>query len=150
MRIQQQSMTIGTIDEQQKDYATVSYATCDPFAVIWIGVVKLHDVYKFIEPSKNNQWRTHVSPHTEIIVTVHCTGSKIDCQVHAGKLIVQHKPVCNMTGHSHSRRVACSNGIIYATQSEAAQALGINQGAISSVLNGRLKSAGGHYFHYIA
>lgn len=150
MGIHQQSTTIGTIDHLQKDYASVSYSTGDPFAVIWIGVVKLHDVYKFIEPGKNNQWRHHVTPDTQLVVTVHYTGSRIECQIESSKLILKHKPVCNLTGHSHSKRISCSNGQIYATQSEAAQALGLNQGGISSVLNGRLKSISGYYFSYIA
>ena len=150
MGIHQQSTTIGTIDQLQKDYASVSYSTGDPFAVIWVGVVKLHDLYKFIDPGENNQWRHHVTPHTQLVVTIHYTGSKIECQIESSKLIVKHKPVCNMTGHSHSKRIACSNGQIYATQSEAAQALGLNQGGISSVLNGRLQSISGYHFHYTA
>jgi hypothetical protein len=145
----QQSVTVGTIDQLQKDYASVSYSTSDPFAVIWIGTVKLHDIYKFIEPGKNNQWRHHVMIETEIVVTVHYIGSKIECQIECGKLVVKHKPICNLTGHSHSKRIKCSNGSTYVSQIEAAQALGINQGAISSMLNGRSASASGYYFHYI-
>lgn len=144
------STTIGTIEQLQKGYATVSYSTADPFSVIWIGVVKTHDVFKFIEPAKNNQWRNYVSLETDLIVTINMIGTKIECQIHAGKLIVQHKPICNLTGHNHSKRVACSNGIIYANQSEAAMALGVSQGAVSAVINGRLKSIKGHYFSYVA
>jgi hypothetical protein len=150
MRIQAQSVIIGTLADLQKDCAAVSYSTCEPFAVIWIGVVKLHDVYKFIQPSKNNQWCHHVSPETEIIVTIHATGSRIDCQVHASRLVVQHKPVCNVSGHEHNKRVACSNGMIYSNQSEAAECTGVTQGAVSAVINGRLKAVKGLIFSYVA
>jgi hypothetical protein len=150
MKRLQQSTTVGTLEQLQKGCATVSYATCDPFAVIWIGVVKMHDIYKFIEPSKNNQWRNYVSPDTELVNTIHCVGSRIDCQVEAGKLIIQHRPVCNLTGHSHSKRISCSNGMTYANQAEAALATGCSQGAVSAVVNGRLKAIKGLVFAYTA
>ena len=50
----------------------------------------------------------------------------------------------------HAPEVVCvENGNIYLNQSEAAQALGLDQGNMSRALSGRCKSVGGYHFRWL-
>ena len=153
MQRQPNSFTFTTPTNAKDDHASVTYSTInpgEPGVPIWVGIVKLRNVFHFNEPAKNNQWRNYVTPESNIMVTINVTGSAMECQHETNKLINALKPVCNVHGHNFSKRILCSNGQMYKTQSEAAADLGINQSAISAALSGRLRSVKGYSFSYSA
>jgi hypothetical protein len=153
MQIQGHSNTFTTPSNSKDDYASVTYSTINPNeapVLIWIGVVKLRQAFHFNEPAKNNQWRHYVTPMSNIMVTINATGDRRECQHETNKLINSLKPICNVHGHNYSKRILCSNGQMYKTQSEASADLGINQSAISAALSGRLNSVRGYSFSYTA
>jgi hypothetical protein len=153
MRIQSHSNTFTTLTNAKDDYASVTYSTLrpgEPPVAVWVGVVKLRQAFHFNEPAKNNQWKHYVTNTSDIMVTINATGSAMECQHQTNKLINALKPVCNVHGHNYAKRILCSNGQMYKTQSEAAIDLGINQSAISAVLSGRLRAVKGYSFTYTA
>jgi hypothetical protein len=63
----------------------------------------------------------------------------------------KHSPehILNMSRGRGGKSFMDENGIIYQTQSEAASALGLDQGSVKSVLQGKSSHAKGHVFAYL-
>ena len=59
-----------------------------------------------------------------------------------------YRRTSNMMGHA-PEVVCVENGNIYLNQSQAAQALGLDQGNMSRALSGRCKSVGGYHFRWL-
>ena len=126
----------------------------DPIETLFIGSARLIELYAFPDAQRNTEWLRRVTPDTQLIVTVLYLGDKVECWNEASRLsLTEPRPICNRLGlnmHGSSRPILCSNGQRYETQTEAAQALGINQAQLSQHLQRKpgFKSVKGLTFGY--
>lgn len=113
----------------------------EPSEVIFVSWCKLNEVYNLTYAARNSEWKKlSATPGVFIYVKIIATGTESDCRNAA----VRHMrtfdpmPICNLKGVDTtlvSRRIGCSNGKEYESQTDAATQLGIPQGMISRHLN---------------
>jgi len=123
-------------------------------ASLMITAAKLSEVFMFIECNRNSEWRKLVKPDSRILTMIYGIGEKHDCMREASRLIISRGPSmprCNLYGGNSmgtSRAIECSNGETYATQSEAAETLGLSQSHISRHLKGLCRDVRGFKFSF--
>lgn len=145
----------GTPDTLAQTWAVIQYMINSdqpnqPPIIFAIVACPWPDTVTMVEASKNSEWQKYVTKDRPVLAEVLFTGTKIECMQAASRFVVQREPHCQRFGAQMSHRTArlmCSNGQTYATQSEAAQLLGLNQGAISQHLKGKLRHVKGYTFH---
>lgn len=120
-------------------------------SLIFISWCKLTDAYTLADAARNSEWARLVKPSSWLTVRIIQTGNEIDCRNHAMAHMraLQPMPICNLKGIDTTliaRRIGCSNGQEYETQTAAAKALGIPQGMLSRHLKGDLKHVKGLTF----
>lgn len=132
----------------------VSFSADQPPQVIYVNACRLQDVWKMTEARSNSEWQAIFAQggHT-LVRVVAIADNRDDATKHARAHIATFDPMprCNLRGFNNkgaARRVVCSNGTTYPTQSAAAAALGVTQSAISQALRGDLKQVGGWSFEY--
>lgn len=129
----------------QDGWCVAEYST--PIGRLFVTATKLSQALLLIEPSKNPAWQQMVQDDTPITVRIIMVGTREQCYVEANR---QEPAWCNLAAQGSKRPlIQCSNGETYRTQQEAANALGLDQGAISAQLNGRLRTVKGYTFTYI-
>lgn len=123
-----------------------------PPAIILVHYCQLAHVFTMREARLNSEWQEIFA--TGGAVTLHITHV-VASQTEAEQLARQRikslpvMPRCNLRGfnmRSTTRKVACSNGITYNSQSHAAKMLGLSQGNISRMMRGELASIAGLKF----
>lgn len=155
----QQSVVMADFTTFDKQWCVYEHHLHEPgeetLKVIYVGACKLANVYALADAMRNTHWATlkHTRPGSFLYVKVIMTGERVECMNASVKHILSHnpRPVCNQYGRDTSgwiRPILCSNGQEYATQQEAALALGLNQGQISQHLAGNVKSVKGFTFAY--
>ena len=127
-----------------------------PMVLVFVGAEKLSDLFYFRQGRRNSEWhRLFGSTDTNLLVRVIMT---CETEVEAHNKAITHIrtfdpiPQCNLKGFNlsqTSRKLVCSNGQEYDSQTDAARKLGINQSGISKhLLNGRPKHVNGLTFKY--
>lgn len=125
-----------------------------PPQVIHVGACRLIDAFRLGDARQNTEWQAIFEHGGHVLVRiVSTTDNRMEAIQAARAHLATFNPMprCNMHGYNArgtARPVRCSNGITYRTQSEAANALGITQSAVSQHLAGHIKSAGGFTFEY--
>lgn len=120
-------------------------------SVVYISWCKLHEVYNLTYASRNSEWVKLATPGTYIYVRIIAIGGEADCRNLAIRKTRETSPmpVCNLKGVDMtltSRRLGCSNGEEYESQTDAARILGVPQSMISQQLAGKLKHVKGLKF----
>jgi hypothetical protein len=139
----------------QATHCVVEYQVTDtihPPVCMLITHCRLADAFNMAIPRRNSEWLRSVDGNHGVLVIIHAVGERIECMKEASRLSVLHQPRCNVYGYDKRGQrgvIACSNGQTYRTQMEAAEALGIDQGAISRVLRGAARSTSGLTFSYV-
>jgi hypothetical protein len=127
----------------------------EPPQLIYMATCPLIDIYRMREARDNSEWSAVTNNGTipimcRIVATTDDMNEARDFAIRHIKSF-PNMPRCNLHGynmHKSARRLMCSNGKEYATQSDAARDLGVNQSAISQHLQGRLRSVKGFTFTY--
>lgn len=127
-----------------------------PPEVILVGACRLIDVHRLIEGKHNSEWSTIFAGGGHVMVRIVAVGTD---KQEIARYAMQHArtfdpmPRCNLRGFSMKggkRPIKdLTTGEIYPSQSEAANALGMAQSALSRHLRGELKHVGGRVFQYI-
>ncbi len=127
----------------------------DPPTVIQIGACKLTEVYRLTDGKTNSEWNDIFRNGGSVLVRIiGTTLEKAEAFRHATDLIraMEPKPVCNLRGYNlrgQARAVRClNNDRRYATQTEAANDLGISASGISRHLRGDLSHVSGFRFAF--
>lgn len=112
-----------------------------PPSIIYIGCCKLTKLYDMTDARRNSEWRKLMTLDRALIVEIIAIGNKRECYQHRGRVIATSnpRPHCNVRGFDTTGaavKIHCSNGAVYATQTEAATALQLSQSAISRHLAG--------------
>jgi hypothetical protein len=127
----------------------------EPPVLIYIGAETLLKTLSIRQPRANSDFAQIFAVDRPLmlrIISIH------DDAMEAREAAVLHVkaqpfvPRCNSLGfalNGQTRRIHCSNGKTYGSQKEAAESLGINQGAISQHMNGRLKAVRGYTFTFV-
>lgn len=119
---------------------------------IFYGVCKLREAFGFPDARMNTEWRKIVTPETPLGTAIVFTAKHlIECQNYRYRMIVLHKPHCNLNGTITQRggRVVCDQtGQVFETLAEAARTYELNPGALSNHVNGKpgFKSVKGKTF----
>jgi len=128
-----------------------------PPETILVGACRLTDCYKLIDGKTNSEWgRIYANGGAVLvrIIQLHDDALTAKRAAIAHIKTLPHPPRCNLRGVSMrgaKRPIICDqNGQEYATQGEAAEALGISQSGISRHMAGELAHVQGHTFHYRA
>lgn len=61
----------------------------------------------------------------------------------------KHRESARKVGLNNGKKVLCSNGVVYPSGCEAARQLGLSQGNVWSVLNGKRKHTKGYTFKFV-
>lgn len=116
---------------------------------LFIGADKFTDI-GFLKGPRNNTYFNSVAKPTDVLLMrIIRTGEKIAMVKLANELNFKHHPPCHTHGliQMQYTAIVCSNGETYPSQSAAAEALSLNQSAISKHMRGMLKHVGGYTFH---
>lgn len=123
--------------------------------LVYVNACKLADIIHMREARNNSHWLKWFDGSGRMlrIVIVATYTDMIEAQRAAMNHIKKFDPIppCNLYGSTISyagRPIMCSNGQEYATQSDAATALGLSQSNLSEHLRGRRKSVKGYTFQY--
>lgn len=125
----------------------------DGRTLIFVSACKLTDVFTLIDGKANSEWNRLVTDRSYLFIRIVFTGERVACQREAANHARRQSPYprCNLAGfnmHGANRPILCSNGVTYSGQTEAAQALGLNQGQISLHLRGQVATVKGYTFTY--
>jgi hypothetical protein len=148
MTIVAQSATIiDRTDQFNKQWCMYEHWMFDDTAqadvLLYVGLCRLSEVFHFHDARRNSEWMKRVQPSTTLTIRIAMTGTRKECTDQRGIYIhaLPTRPICNMIGFDV---VGTSPGIIcnetnvrYASQVEACEALGLNQGRLSSHLAGK-------------
>lgn len=136
-------------------YCVVSYQRINgtaPPTLMMITACPLSQAFNMTVPGRNAYWRSVMTPETGVIVEVHKIGTKQECNIDATSRMARApvKPECMRwtVAARGTRLIACSNGQTYRDQSEAADALGVSQSAISQCLRGHMATVRGETLMY--
>lgn len=102
-----------------------------------------------VDAAKNSEWIKYMAIDRPVIAEIVMTGTQQECVIYASKLAGQTQPHCNRYGFvltAKTSRLLCSNGQTYENQTDASQALGLAQSAISKHLRGELVAVKGLTF----
>lgn len=123
--------------------------------IVYVNTCMLKDVFYMREARNNSHWlKWFADTGHQVRVRIIATyGNMIDAQRAAITHLKKFNPMppCNEYGLQLSyagRPLLCSNGQEYATQSDAAMALGVSQSNISEHMRGRRKNVKGYTFTY--
>ena len=122
--------------------------------VLFVGVCQMRDIYNPRDARNNSEWvkQAVFDRMATRVVSTHETEPEAQRAATEWLAGMDKPPHCNEHGYplnSRARPVMCSNGQRYASQSEAARLLDLQQSSISMALgNGGRKTAGGLRFWY--
>lgn len=128
----------------------------DPPTCVMVGTSKLIDVYKLLEGRVNSEWARIFAGGGHVMVRIVKTAEN---RREAMALAVAQSrkydplPLCNRNGfalYGGMRRIVSSTGEVFATQREAANALGVSGPTISRHLSGELNHVRGVVLNYAA
>lgn len=109
--------------------------------LMYLGVCALGRVFSLPDARSIGEFIRLVKPTDKISVAVRYTGTRMECYNRRGFMLRQLAvpPVINQYVHTKAKTViVCDqDGIEYRTQHEVCAAYGLNQGNLSSHLNGR-------------
>lgn len=126
-----------------------------PPETIFIGSCPLHDVFKFFDARNNSDWTQIYRNGGQVMVRIIAIA---DDPTEARRYAMKHArsfnpmPRCNLYGHNlaaRGRPVECiETGEQFPNQKVAADIKGIDPGALSRHLKGKLKQVKGLTFRY--
>lgn len=156
MSLTPQLSTVTVLPDQAKTWCIYEHWFNRPEdgerVLLYVGHCALVDVYKMIDATRNEHWRT-VTARRPVDVVVKFTGAKNNCLVTYAHLLqtTEWRPVVKpLPRERNSRtRVKCDQtGITYASQNECAVKLGISQSSLSKHLRGETgyKAVNGYTF----
>ena len=108
-----------------------------PPVIIYIGVCRVRDVLNAPDASVNTEWLKYVRGDTPLLLTVTHSGAETDCYRQRAEDVRRHRPHCNVHGTMLTTRsvpVLRSDGVEFANQTAAADALGVAPDRISKAL----------------
>lgn len=147
-------IAINNVNNFTNLYAVYEHVLADG-KVIFINLCRLTEVFTLKQARDNSEWRKLFANGGGMFINIiHTTNDEIEGRNFASKRIAElgYRPHCNLYGHDlrvHNRRIRCSNGEIYNSQSDAARALGLHQGNLSKHMKGFSKTIGGYWFEYV-
>lgn len=152
----QDATLVGNVEEMPFAWCvyehTIHAPGHDKTDVVYVSWCRLAEVYGLLYAKRNSEWASlTATPGTYVYVRIVATGTEADCRNEAMKraTTLRPRPVCNLKGIDTTlvkRRIACSNGQTYASQTEAARILSLPQGMLSRHLSGQLKHVKGLKF----
>jgi hypothetical protein len=128
-----------------------------PPDLVFVGACKLREVFNLTQGRNNSEWQALAASRPDMSVFIRVIGITPDA-IEAQRAASNHVhslpavPRCNLRGYnvaSSTRRIRCSNGMTYDSQSDAAAQLDCSQASISQHLKyGRPRTVKGHTFTY--
>ena len=128
----------------------------DTEQIIFVNVCSLVDVHKLTDARINTEWARIFTGGGSVGVRVLATGMDRRALLHWARQYMDRigTPRCNEMGYNRFnqlQQIRCvNNGKVYNSQNEAAEDLGLSQGAISRHLRGQLSRVKGHIFEMVA
>lgn len=126
-----------------------------PPELVYVASCKLTDLFQMREARSNSEWARLATQNLLFQIRVVATANN---KSEAFTIMDRHMrkmpqmPRCNLHGFSMfraNRQIICGDGRKFASQAEAARALGCSQGAISQHLNGHIPSIKGVKLAYV-
>ena len=127
-----------------------------PPEVILVGTCKLNDVYRLAVGKNNSEWVKIFANGGSVMVRIVALGdnqAEINRWANIHMRALPSIPRCNLHGlklRGWSRAIKCENtGEVFATQSAACEALGLDGGSLSKHLSGKSAHVDGRIFRYV-
>ena len=147
------------------DTATVNQTWCafehlaqfeegKPPEVVFVNAGPITEVFRMLEGRRNSEWlRIFQNGGSVMIRIMFQSTDRVEVMRFAMKYAksLTTVPRCTLHGvniKGMARRIRCSNGQMYDSQKQAADALAIQASAISRHMRGDLRQVGGYTFLY--
>jgi hypothetical protein len=144
----QQASIIGSASGFVDDWCVYEHWYGEPEQLIYVGICRLVDVFHAPDARTNSEWHKTVQMRHTLHVRIIATGERVECYRYYGRYLDANKPPCNRLGRhvGAGMEIMCvQTGERFATQSDAARALGVSQASISQNLNSLIPATKGGF-----